>query len=567
MMIPLPPCAPPSGSPRGRALSRFALRLLRRPAALALLAVLGLTAAAAPASRQPLPPPRATVPLWGVFELALRGPASGNPFVDVRFSATFSNGTRDVKVDGFYDGDGVYRVRFMPDTMGVWHYQTQSNRWPLTGKTGSFEVTAARKGSHGPVRVHDTYHFAYADGTPYIPIGTTIYNWTDAPESVQRETLRTLAASPFNKVRMLLTPQPEAYRDHTPPPLWPYVGKPPHDWDFTRFNVAYWRHYEHRIKQLRDLGVEADVILFNPYGKWGFETMDRADSDRYLRYAVARFAAYHNVWWSMSNEFDFLRTKTMADWDHYFQVVQKADPYNHLRSIHNGALMYDNSKPWVTHASIQNGSAVQDPGRAELYRDVWRKPVIYDEVKYEGNSKARWGNLTAQQMVHRFWCGTVAGTYVGHGDYFNTVKNDTWTSYGGHLSGHSEPRIAFLKKILEAGPAAGIDPIDKWQDPRVGGQPAEYYLIYFGHDKPTSWTFHLYKNGLQDGMRFKVDVIDTWNMTITPVPGEFVTKRKDSYTYVDASNRTVTLPGREFMALRIQRVGAAAPAKTELPNE
>jgi hypothetical protein len=39
------------------------------------------------------------------------------------------------------------------------------------------------------------------------------------------------------------------------------------DWDFTRFNPEFFRHYEKRIGQLRDLGIEADLILFNPYGR------------------------------------------------------------------------------------------------------------------------------------------------------------------------------------------------------------------------------------------------------------------------------------------------------------
>ena len=39
-------------------------------------------------------------------------------------------------------------------------------------------------------------------------IGTTIYNWLDTPEELQEETLQTLATSPFNKARMLVTQQP-----------------------------------------------------------------------------------------------------------------------------------------------------------------------------------------------------------------------------------------------------------------------------------------------------------------------------------------------------------------------
>ncbi len=493
----------------------------------------------------------------------MSGPKDGNPFVDVRFTAEFSNGSKTVEADGFYDGDGIFRVRFMPDRVGTWRYVTKSNRWPLTGHTGSFNVTAATKGNHGPVRVRNTYHFAYADGTPFKQIGTTIYNWIDTPEELQDQTVKTLAASPFNKARMLITQQPTSYQKSFAPPRWPYAGKPPHDWDLTRFNPDFFRHYEQRIAQLRDIGVEADVILFNPYGKWGFETMDAAGDDRYVRYVVARFGAFRNVWWSLANEYDFLRTKTESDWDRIGALVQQCDPYNHLRSIHNGAFIYDHNKSWVTHVSMQNGLAVEEPGRAEMYRDTYRKPVVYDEVKYEGKSPFRWGNLSGQEMVHRFWCGTVAGTYVGHGDYF-LVNEDTWTSFGGTLKGESAPRLAFLRKIMEEGPGDGIDPIDRWQDPRVGGKPGDYYLIYFGHEMPASWEFRLYKNGVTAGMKFKVEVIDTWAMTITPVEGEFVAARKDSYDFVDAKGRSVTLPGKPGMAIRIRRLGADGnPAKAE----
>ena len=40
---------------------------------------------------------------------------SGNPFVDVQLTATFQQGDDKHMVSGFYDGEGIYRVRFMPD--------------------------------------------------------------------------------------------------------------------------------------------------------------------------------------------------------------------------------------------------------------------------------------------------------------------------------------------------------------------------------------------------------------------------------------------------------------------
>ncbi len=527
---------------------------MRKPCWLTLLIVLvSLTRAliAAPETQT------ASTEQWGIYEITLQGPADGNPFVDVQLSAVFANGEKKIEVPGFYDGDGVYRIRFMPGIQGQWHYETTSNRPELSEKGGDFFVTPPGKGNHGPVHVHDTYHFAYADGTPYVCIGTTIYNWLDTPDELQEETLKTLAASPFNKARMLLTQQPKPYMNKYPPTSWPFEGKPPHDWDYTRFNPEYFRRYEKRLGELRDIGIEADLILFNPYGKWGFNSMDAARDERFVRYVVARFGAYRNLWWSLANEWDFLHAKTEADWDRIGALVQKCDPYDHLRSIHNGSLLYDHNKSWVTHASIQNGLAVESPASAEMYRDTYRKPVVYDEVKYEGDASARWADLTGPEMVHRFWCGTIGGTYVGHGDYFNHQGNDTWTSFGGKLSGESAPRIAFLRKILEDGPADGVDPIDKWNDGDIAGQAGEYYLIYFGKEKPTTWAFELYKRGLTDGMRFKVDVIDTWDMSITPVEGDFVTKKRDNYSFADASGRSVTLPGKAGIVIRAVRVGGA----------
>src|SRR5208283_1941212 len=163
--------------------------------------------------------------------------------------------------------------------------------------------------------------------------------------------------------------------------------------------------------------------------------------------------------------------------------------------------------------------------------------------------------------------GTVAGTCVEHGEcYLNT--NDTWLSYGGVLRGESWKRLAFLRKILEDGPSGGLDPADKYQDTDMAGKPGEYYLKYFGHATPTVWTFELPHDGLADGMEFRAEVIDTWDMTITPVDGVFTVKAKDRYDFVDRDGRAVKLPGKPGMALRIRYAsGAAGKGDTIAPVE
>ncbi len=493
---------------------------------------------------------QSTVERWGVFEVALNGPADGNPFADVSLTATFTQDGAQHDVTGFYDGDGVYRIRFMPATTGEWRYATHSNRPALDAKSGAFTATVPSPNNHGPVHVARTFHFDYADGSPYWQLGTTCYNWTHRSDAQEEQTLRTLATAPFNKLRMCVLP---TARDPVDERFLPFEGKLG-AWDTTRPHPDFFRHLEQRVGQLRDLGVEADLILFQPYGpQWGWTKLEPASEERYVRYLIARLGAYRNVWWSLSNEYDFNRDKTEADWDRLFQVVQAADPYAHLRSIHNGAKIYNNTLPWVTHASIQNGAAVLDPERAMLYRDVYRKPIVFDEVKYEGNIAARWGQLSGEDLVLRFWNGLIAGTFVGHGESF-TGPPEAWLAGGGVLRGQSVARLAFLKKIMAELPATGIDPIDKWQDKRTAGKPGECYLVYFGQAAPASWPFALYKDGIKDGMKFRIEIIDTWNMTITDVPGSFATKKRDNYYYEDAEKKSVALPGKPYLALRIRRI-------------
>ena len=265
-----------------------------------------------------------TVERWGLFELACPASAADNPF-EVGFGATFRQQHRAVRVRGFYDGDGVYRVRFAPDSEGLWSYETYGELAELHGVAGEFRCTPPSTGNHGPVAVAERYHFRYADGTPYYQIGTTCYAWAHQGEALEQQTLRTLATAPFNKLRMCVFPKHYRYNANEPE-FYPFVRQPDGAFDWTRFDPAFWRHFERRVAALQALGIEADLILFHPYDRWGFSAMPPEADERYLRYVVARLAAYRNVWWSLANEYDLMPTKTLADWDRFFRLVQAERP-------------------------------------------------------------------------------------------------------------------------------------------------------------------------------------------------------------------------------------------------
>ena len=465
---------------------------------------------------------------WGVAEVSCSGLAEGNPFLDVQFGAQFRHKHRVVDVDGFYDGEGVYRVRFMPDREGTWHYATVSNRRELDGQEGAFTCIAPSPDNHGPVGVRNTYHFCHADGAPHVSVGTTCYAWNHQGDDLETLTLETLADAPFNKIRMCIFPKHYAYNKNEPR-FYPFVQDGSGAFDWTRFDPEFWRHLELRLGQLRDLGIEADLILFHPYDRWGFATMDAETDDRYLRYLVARLAAYRNVWWSMANEHDLMREKTMADWDRFFKIVQESDPYGHPRSVHNCRQFYDHTKPWVTHCSVQHSDLQQ----VRAWRETYRKPVVVDECCYEGTIPQGWGSISARELTHRFWLGTAGGGYVGHGETYLHPEDVLWWSKGGVLYGQSPPRIAFLRRVLEQGPVVGLDPLDRYSV----GKRGECYLVYFGVRQPGRWTLDL-----PEGDNYQIEVIDTWEMTITPIDGVF------------RGRVTIDLPGKPYLAMRARRI-------------
>ncbi|WP_114560704.1 DUF5605 domain-containing protein [Desertihabitans aurantiacus] len=480
---------------------------------------------------------------WGVFEAAVSGPDTGNPFVDVTLTAVFRLGHRSCAVEGFYDGDGRYLVRFMPDRCGEWSYEISGLDLPDDERTGSFTCVPPAPGNHGPVRVSGPA-FRHEDGTRYTPFGTTCYVWSYQPEDVRQRTLRTLAGSPFNKIRMCVFPKNYAFNEREPERTpFPRDGA---GFDLTRFDPVFFRDLEAQVLALRDLGVECDLILFHPYdrGRWGFDRMPEEVDHAYLRYVIARLGCFRNIWWSLANEYDFMREKCADEWDRLFHTVEQHDPYQHLRSIHNGTRMYDpdslrlydHHKPWVSHVSLQHWDLHLTRG----WRATWGKPVVVDECGYEGDLHQRWGNLTAQAVVERVWTGTLLGGYVGHGETYRNASGEIWWSHGGDLVGGSPARIAFLRTVLDRLPP-GAAPLEAFYDAPTTGVEGQAYLQYFGQHSPG-----VRQLDLPAGVDFHVDVIDTWEMT---------TQRLDGTVSGAVS---LELPGRPYVAVLL--TAATPPA-------
>jgi len=486
---------------------------------------------------------------WGVQELTLRSARSySNAFLDVTVQGRFRLGDKEIVVDGFYDGDGAWKIRFMPGQQGVWRFTTVSNDADLAGKSGTFVAGPPGPGNHGPVVVHNRYHFAYADGTPYFLLGTTLYNWLNRDRQLELRTLATLSRNPFNKVRFLVFPKWMAF-NRVEPPRFPYQQTEPGKLDLDRFDPDFFAHYEERIRDLQALGIEADVILLHPYDKWGFSTMDQRHDEAYLKYVVARFAAFRNVWWTLANEFDVFRQP--KDWRRLGELVARIDPYGHQLGIHNCCTaFYDNAEPWITHVILQDitaqrrAASSRDDSSIALDARKIGKPVVVDEYGYEGDNGMAWGNLGPREAVESHWAITMAGAYGSHGETYVNPGHLLWWSVGGELVGEAPARLGFLKQIMSEAPYAEMEPSP---DSISNGGPlitalakrGSYYLFHFAQVKETSdWNIGFFgpatpsqplpRQALQPGMfkphpvpefhigdgTFRVDMIDTWNVKV-----------------------------------------------------
>jgi hypothetical protein len=474
---------------------------------------------------------------WGIFEVALRWPRGGNPFEEVRLSARFEQEAGEgageggsgpaVSVSGFYDGDGVYRIRFMPEHEGRWRYRSSSNVPELDGKTGELLCTPASPGNHGPVRVAGRHHFSYADGTPFFVLGTTAYVWSYRPEEIRRQTLESFSRNGFNKIRMLFLPK--HYGDGKnvdisyDPPALPFEGKPG-KLDFRRFNVEYFRSFEERLRELQQRGIEADVILFHFYdfGHWGVDVgMSREDDLFFVRYLLARLAAFRNVWWSLANEYELLVTEggqlrsvlDRKDWDALGRLLCEEDPYGHLRSVHNfpfGVIFPDH--PWLTHVSYQH------PNTYSLLLELKRrygKPVIDDEYQYEGNLPTDWASCTPELELTRHWAAVMAGGYATHGEAYKIEDNprDIFWSYGGKMVGGSAPRLGFMRRLLESLPYQQMEPDVARSEGR------DMFCLRKGEELYLYFKTPAFKDGGRvwigpasgQGAEYEVEVWDAWN--------------------------------------------------------
>jgi len=422
------------------------------------------------------------VALYDFMEVTLnvRQPTAATPFTDVEVKGSFTcpGQSEPVEVDGFCGStDGsVYRVRFMPRQVG-------RHAWKVTYRDGAgeqaveetFEVVRANR--RGPVRVDPDYpyHFIW-EGTRehYFWNGTTAYwlaAWQD--DEIIEASIERLHRLGVNYVRAALVGRVKDGNAWFEPNvvatdkfsfiLCPWVAARPTSMedpgvDVTRFDPAFWEQYERLLSCARERDVIVSVVFYVDGARKGTDPFGRAgaggpDEQRFYRYAVARLAAFSNVSWDITNEYQLFRDEAWVDKMGAF--VKQCDPYDHVASVHGHGEFPFRTSQWADFAMYQcwdehGGHDFMLRNRCLQAESGRPMPQVNEEYGYEDHYPQGWGESrkaparSADNRRRLAWGMCMAGCYQTTGERADRGTGRGADTGGGWINGRGDDTMTML---------------------------------------------------------------------------------------------------------------------------
>jgi hypothetical protein len=412
-----------------------------------------------------------TVEAYDFVEVTLNvaSPDARNPFTDVTVQAQFgkTGDRRRLSVDGFCDSaDGaVFRVRLMPWTSGEYTYSVIYRQGDLErNHQGSFRATDGHR--RGPVRVDPQYpwHFVWeGTGEHYFFNGTTAFwlmGWRD--ERIINSCIERLHVLKINRLRVLLAGSANIYwgeavmtGDNFSVSLRPWMAQSPESWehpgiDYARFNVPYWQKWDRMLRFAREHDMIISVIQDISTHK-AQPAAGSGDERRYLRYMVARLAAFSNITYDLGDDLDSFRDEK---WAHETgTLIESWDPYRHLATTHPVHREHqDRTSDWFGFTSIQNWSRQQHALMLEE-REIQKKtgriiPQTNEEYGYEDHYP-HWAPAppgdSAETLRQTAWDIAMAGAYGTAGESARRGTNIWPDTGGGWINGRGDDSMVMLK--------------------------------------------------------------------------------------------------------------------------
>jgi len=440
------------------------------------------------------------VPRWQpcVFAFTNALPTT-NPF-SVAFSATLNGpGNATFTTAGFYDGEGIWKVRVSPPAAGDWSLATRSETPELSGRQVRFTCVANTSPRiHGGLRVDPAFprHFVFEDGTRYFLMGYEC-DWLWALDLGQPNLKTTeafldkLAANGFNYVILNAYAHDTSWRkgktaddDFGPPPMYAWAGTNEQP-DHTRFNLAYWQHYDRVIDALNRRGIVAHLMVkvYNKMVNW--PAKGSPEDDLFFRWLVARYAAFPNIHWDLSKEAN--NEKDLDYKTDRLRFLRQNDPYHRPLTVHDDRQTYDAGayNRLLDYRSDQQHSKWQATLLEHRRQKVW--PVVNVEFGYEHgpaglNDSTYRVVQSPEEVCRRAWEVQMAG---GYGAYYYT-----YTAWDVIRPRDTPPGYAYFKHLRDFFAGTGYWRMEPNDDLVSAGYclaaPGREYVVFLSQAMPFS---------------------------------------------------------------------------------
>lgn len=247
------------------------------------------------------------VGIWMKFEKEFVSSADyDNPVYDIKkFTVKFISPDGRIKiVNGFWDGEKSWKVRFCPDEIGIWSFSTEcsdENNTGLHNQKGMFECIPNDSDleiykSGVIVRPKGDYYLTYSDGTPFFWTACTAWNGALLSTDEEWEIyLKNRADYGYSVIQFVTTQWRGGETNSLGQVAFTGSGR-------IKINPAFFQHLDEKVDRINAHGlVAAPVLLWALPFAQGRELspgyyLPQDEAILLAKYIVARYGGNHVAW-------------------------------------------------------------------------------------------------------------------------------------------------------------------------------------------------------------------------------------------------------------------------------
>jgi len=381
---------------------------------------------------------------FGTHEIVLTGNGSvANPF-DTVATVTFippSGGANAVTVRAFYDGGSTWRARVYVTEAGTWQWTSSSGADAgLNGKSGAF--TAVDSSLRGILKKDSLNPKAWRsdDGRWFVGLSDTAWLLFN-PDAQVTQNWQQFVADDAAKGINVLGPvgSLESWGTGDVPHLGnnePWLDLGGGTTDFTRYDLTKFQNAESRLIWIFNNHPEMFIqsMLFGTQLQSGWSGLPQSVRNNTLDYMIARWSAFPNLFWLVSEDQDVTVHATLAFNREVGNYFAAHEPWKHLMSTgpnRDQGFPFTSASDlnWASYICIQVSDSTQAVQIQQYGFDSIPLQVMMCEDYYEQDYGGPPSGKADPRFYYRWgtWSWVLSGGSYNYGGRYGVIHPYTQT--------------------------------------------------------------------------------------------------------------------------------------------